>query len=341
MADEPRAVIDLSDARRFGLRQLTLTIAVAALILLVLEGPSIRNQGEKMDKGVIRTFVLAVGEPAGWASEKIGLSDPVDEATAFLSPDDELGDEGGFSRAAAPLPGEGGAAGGGPAPVTPDAFAPADLGQPAAKRPLKSVLVTGDSLSQPLDQELARRYADAGVKVTRDPHLGTGISKTDLLDWGKLSVKQAKEEYDAVVMFMGANEGFDMPGADGQPVQCCGAEWAAIYASRARAMMDAYRRAGAGRVYWMTLPGPRDKDRVEIARVVNAAIVAAAAPYRAQVRIVDMVNVFTPGFAYSDSLPVDGQDTIVRESDGIHLNGEGAKIAADELEKVLAGDFTW
>jgi hypothetical protein len=106
-------------------------------------------------------------------------------------------------------------------------------------------------------------------------------------------------------------------------------------------MMDAYRRAGAGRVYWMTLPGPRDKDRVEIARVVNAAIVAAAAPYRAQVRIVDMVNVFTPGFAYSDSLPVDGQDTIVRESDGIHLNGEGAKIAADELEKVLAGDFTW
>jgi hypothetical protein len=222
MADEPRAVIDLSDARRFGLRQLLLTIGVAALILLVLEGPSIRNQGEKMDKGVIRTFVLAVGEPAGWASEKIGLSDPVDEATAFLSPDDELGDEGGFSRAAAPLPGEGGAAGGGPAPVTPDAFAPADLGQPAAKRPLKSVLVTGDSLSQPLDQELARRYADAGVKVTRDPHLGTGISKTDLLDWGKLSVKQAKEEYDAVVMFMGANEGFDMPGPTASPCSAAG-----------------------------------------------------------------------------------------------------------------------
>ncbi len=48
----------------------------------------------------------------------------------------------------------------------------------------------------------------------RDVHVGTGISKTDLLDWGKLAAKQVgKDEPDAVVVFIGANEGFPMPGA--------------------------------------------------------------------------------------------------------------------------------
>ena len=55
-----------------------------------------------------------------------------------------------------------------------------------------TLLVTGDSLSTPLDIELARKLADqgAGVQVIRDPHLGTGISNTGLVDWGKLSSTQ-------------------------------------------------------------------------------------------------------------------------------------------------------
>ena len=343
--DAPLAVIDLSRARRFTVRQMLVTIGVMCLILIVLEGPSIRNQGKEMESGIIKTAVLAVGEPTGWLGDRLPFHDATETATAWLSPEDDLGGgEGGFANASAPLPDDGtGTAGGttGPAPVTPDAFAPSDLGEQVAKKPLKTVLVTGDSLSQPLDSELARRYTDAGVKVTREPHLGTGISKTDLLDWGELSTQQAKKEFDAVVMFMGANEGFPMPGPDGGDVKCCGAEWAAIYASRARAMMNAYRRAGAGRVYWLTLPGPRDADRIKIARVVNSAIAAAAAPYRAQVRIVDMVRVFTPNYDYRDSIEIGGRDEIVRDSDGIHLNDEGSKVAADQLQRVMSGDFTW
>ena len=47
--------------------------------------------------------------------------------------------------------------------MTPDAFDPADLGAKAERpRELKTVLVTGDSLSQPLDAELARRLAGDG-----------------------------------------------------------------------------------------------------------------------------------------------------------------------------------
>ena len=41
--------------------------------------------------------------------------------------------------------------------------------------------------------------------------------------------------------------------------------WAAAYATRARKMMRTFRQDGAARVYWLTLPMPRDQSRQEIA----------------------------------------------------------------------------
>src|SRR5205085_2311659 len=82
--------------------------------------------------------------------------------------------------------------------------------------------------------------------------------------------------------------------AAGKQVDCCGAQWAAIYAQRARQMMNTYRQAGAAHVYWLTLPIPRDSLRAKIATVVNAAIEVAAEPWRDQVTIVDTIPVFTP-----------------------------------------------
>src|SRR3712207_8526623 len=42
--------------------------------------------------------------------------------------------------------------------------------------------------------------------------------------------------------------------------------------NRVRQLMNTYRRAGTARVYWITVPTPRDPDRQEIARTVNASI---------------------------------------------------------------------
>ena len=168
----------------------------------------------------------------------------------------------------------------------------------------------------------------------RDVRVGTGISKSLLLDWGSLSVRQTRKHHpDAVVVFIGANEGFPMKRPRGGPVDCCGSGWAAAYANRARRMMNTYRQAGAARVYWLLLPLPRDGERKRIARAVNAAIAVAAEPYRAQVRVLDIAALFTPGGRYRDAMDVGGRQRIVREADGIHLNDEGAAVA---LGPVLA-----
>jgi lysophospholipase L1-like esterase len=333
--DAPRTLVDLSRARRFDVRQLLKAVAIVCVLLFITSGPGIREAGEQMDPGLERTLVLAVGKPAGAVGDVLPLHEVADEATAWLSTDDDLGEGVGFSAAAA----EPGARGTVP-PVTPEAFDPASVGEQPKKLPLRKVLVTGDSLAMPLDAELARRLADRGVETVRDPHIGTGISKEILVDWAKLSTKQAEDEQpDAVVMFIGANEGFPLPGPEGSKVECCGAEWAALYATRVRTMMNTYRRDGAARVYWLTIMAPQDPDRQEISRAVNAGIFAAAAPYRAHVRVIDLVPIFTPGFRYRASMPIDGEDTLVRESDGIHLNPTGARLAADAVLGAIDRDF--
>jgi lysophospholipase L1-like esterase len=336
MSDRSRESIheayDRPGARGFSAREALMCVLVAALLLALLEGPSIRRAGERMDPGIQRTMVLAVGHPAGWVGDRLGLARISHDATAWLSPDDDLGDRAGFANTPT-------SAGSGQLPpVTPDAFDPVELGaKPLPHRPLKTVLVTGDSLATPLDTEIGRRMAARdGVEVIREPHLGTGISKSLLVDWGKLSAQQASEQKpDAVVVFIGANEGFPLPGPGGKDVECCGPAYAAVYASRVRRMMDTYRQKGAARVYWLTLPTPRDKDRQEIARTVNAAIEVAAQPLRSQVRIFDTVPIFTPGARYRDAM--DGK--IVRQADGIHLNEAGARIAADRVLALIDRDF--
>jgi lysophospholipase L1-like esterase len=324
-------------ARRFRARDAILTVLIAAIIVLVATGPSIRRTGNRMDPGFERDMVLAVGKPAGAVADWLPFHGWADTLTGWLAPDSEVGGEGAFATTAVAGTGAGAIA-----PVGPEAFDPRALGvAPAPRRPLRTLLVTGDSMTMPPDAELARRLASREVDTTRDPHIGTGISKSDLLDWGALSRRQARQDRaDAVVVFIGANEGFPLPSArGGKPVECCGPAWAAAYATRVRTMMNTYRRNGASRVYWLQLPLPRDGDRREIARTVNAAIAVAAEPYRSQVRVLDLASVFTPGGRYRVSMPIDGRDTIVRKPDGVHLSDAGAQLAADLVQRDLERDF--
>jgi hypothetical protein len=291
-----------------------------------------------MNPGIGRDLVLAIGRPAGSVADGLPLASVSHEATAWLSPDQNLSGPGGFAAKTAAT-----AVAGHISPVTPDAFDPATIGaQPRPRRALHSLLVTGDSMSMPLDADLAQHLVGKGVHVVRDPHIGTGISNTFIVDWGMLSARQVRQDHpDAVVVFIGANDGFPMTGPDGHEVACCSAEWAAIYANRARQMANSYRQNGAAYVYWLTLPTPREAARQTIARAVNAAIEVAAQPWADQVRVIDTVPTFTPGNIYRDSISIRGTQTIVRQADGVHLNDAGAGLLASIVLARIGQDFTY
>ena len=56
--------------------------------------------------------------------------------------------------------------------------------------------------------------------------------------------------------------------------------------------------------------------------------------------MIDTVPVFTPGERYRDSMTINGKPTIVRQSDGIHLNDAGASLAATIVLDAVDHDFT-
>ncbi|HVO55230.1 MAG TPA: GDSL-type esterase/lipase family protein [Solirubrobacterales bacterium] len=324
--------------RRFSARDAVLATALIAFLLLIFSGGSVKRAGEELNPGVGRDVVLAVGKPAAWVAEQLPFAQIGHTLTGWLSPDQKLVGLG-FEEGSAT--GAGAAAGKGPSPVTPEWFDGRELGEEAPRPKLTKLLVTGDSLSTPLDIELGQRLTPDGVEVIREPHLATGISRSDVVDWGKLSATQVAEDHpQAVVIFIGANEGLPMPGPGGEEVSCCGPEWAAIWANRARQMMENYIQGGRAKLYWLTVPAARDPARKPIVDAVNAAVDAAAAPFRSSVRVVDMNSVFTPGDEFRDAMEIDGQETIVREPDGIHLNKEGSALAAEIVEEELDRDFT-
>jgi antitoxin (DNA-binding transcriptional repressor) of toxin-antitoxin stability system len=193
------------------------------------------------------------------------------------------------------------------------------------------LLATGDSMIQIIDGFLKRRLAPRGVRVRSDAHISTGISKPSLLDWQAQARRQAATRPDVVVMFLGANDGFPMGDA-----ACCDNEaWIAEYARRARRMMASYGRGGRTRVYWLLLPTPRGGFFRETFPAVNAGIRRAAARARRDVRVIDLVAVFTPGGRYRDTMPIGGRRVRVRQSDGVHLNTTGASLAASIIIRTL------
>src|SRR5262249_10696228 len=181
----------------------------------------------------------AFARPADWVARQLPLTKLAHTATSWLNPEADLGG-GSFATPAALAEGQ-------VPPVTASSFSQEALGEkPAARRPLHTLLVTGDSMSMPLDSDLAEALVDKRVRVVQDPHIGTGISTTFIVNWAKLAASQAKSDRpDAVVVFIGANDGFPMTGPDGREVSCCGVSWATIYANRVRQAMNTYRQARA------------------------------------------------------------------------------------------------
>ena len=196
-------------------------------------------------------------------------------------------------------------------------------------RPL-TLLATGDSMIQLVDHRLKERLKPRGVRVQSDARISTGISKPAMLDWVALARRQAQARRPTVtVMFIGANDGFPIAG-----VPCCGPEWIKGYAARVRRMMGSYRRRGAARIYWLTLPAPRKANFARVFRAVNAALRLAEPALAGGGRIIDTGRVFTPGGRFRST--VGGR--VVRQPDGVHLNVRGASIAAGLVIRELRRD---
>ncbi|HEX2087971.1 MAG TPA: hypothetical protein VHF89_19950, partial [Solirubrobacteraceae bacterium] len=211
-----------------------------------------------------------------------------------------------------------------PAPAATAAPAPAPA---AAAAPLR-VLATGDSMMLLTDIELRAALEDA--RVVSDIRVATGLTKPHLLDWRRHAVWQARRHRpDVVIAAMGANDAYALRRA-----RCCGRRWVARYARRIDALARAWRRGGADRVYWLTLPAPQHAKMRRQFDGVNAAVRRAR-----RVRTIDTRPLLSPDGEFHAELETSpGTVERVRSTDGVHLWWPGARMVAAAIEERLRAD---
>ena len=202
--------------------------------------------------------------------------------------------------------------------------------RPPAAGPV--ALATGDSMMQVMERWLDVRLEGLGLPTVLDSRVGTGVSRPQLLDWVAYSQTQSADiRPAATIVFLGANDLLPIAGAP-----CCGPAWVAGYQRRARHMLQAWLRTG--RVYWLSIPAPRDPPLARVHRAVNRAVRRAVAASGPNARVLDLVPVFTPGGRFRSSIVRDGHRVRVRMKDGVHLNAAGSRIATEVVVDALRAD---
>ena len=207
-----------------------------------------------------------------------------------------------------------------------------------AETPPLRVLVTGDSMMQPLDEVLKPHVERAGGRLVSDRRPATGLTNPVILDWVQHARKQARRHRQrATVMFIGANDSNPLRTEDGREVNCCRRGWIDAYARRVAKIMRIWRRDSRAYVYWLTLPTPVE-PRVAQFAAINYAIRQAAAEVGPQVRVVDTVPAISPGNRFRRRVRYRGRRVVVRDRDGVHLTRAGARIASDLVRRAMRSD---
>jgi hypothetical protein len=200
------------------------------------------------------------------------------------------------------------------------------------------VLAAGDSMIYPILEELA---ADAprGMRVIPERHDGTGLT-TNTVNWHALAKQQvAKFHPDATVITLGGRDGgIPLPGAGHKLIECCGSAWLGAYAALVRPLVRDYLRGGAGHVYWLLLPAPRERLRAPLYEAVNNALRLLASEFKGAMHLISVDTVITPGYEFEDTISYQGITIHPRTPDGIHLDHAGACVERSLVVEAMMQD---
>jgi hypothetical protein len=177
------------------------------------------------------------------------------------------------------------------------------------------------------------------ARAFSDTHYGTGIVRPDYVDWSVVAGQEmSKYHPDAVFVFMGGNDNQNMVAANGSIIYTHTAAWTREYQRRVEIVMRTWLKRGARRVYWLAMPPARQDSWSQTNAQMNIAIQHAAAQVPGAVYL-NLLGPVTNHGKYADFVMVNGQPTLVRTQDGIHLNTTGSQIVANEIMGVIKRDW--
>jgi hypothetical protein len=241
-----------------------------------------------------------------------------------------------------------------PAPTTPPTE-PEQTGPPTKDNPA-DVLIVGDSDAGTFAPYLEGLLDETGlVDVQLDYVVSSGLARPDFHDWpAHLRDTLTTSDPDIIIVTFGGNDaqGLSEPcpnGAGtcqlsvvvGQASESNKDEWTAEYERRVAEVMDIMLVDPDRRVIWVGIPNAEDPAFTERLRIQDQAVRQALQDYPDAVFIDtwDRFNGRNGGIAELIVDPRDGRAKPVRQSDGFHLNEDGAEILAidiaDQVEDIL------
>ena len=240
-------------------------------------------------------------------------------------------------------------------PPTPPPTEPEQTGPPTEDNPA-DVLIVGDSDAGTFAPYLEVLLDETGlVDVELDYVVSSGLARPDFHDWpAHLRDTLETSDPDIVIVTFGGNDaqaltepcpngsGSCGPSAVvGQATAENASEWTAEYATRVSAVMDLILEDPERRVIWVGIPNAQDPAFTARLEIQDQAVREALQGYPPAV-FVDTWEIFdgrNGGIAELVVDPRDGKAKPVRQSDGFHLNTDGAEILAidisSEVESIL------
>ncbi len=216
-------------------------------------------------------------------------------------------------------------------PAAPDG-APfsANRRQVSQNNPLK-LWVGGDSQTLALTRGFGRITSPTLVDYTRDPHISSGLTRPDYLDWPQRLAKLLTENRPEVLVIMFGGNDYQDVYYNGQLLKRPSQAWLDFYRTRVAEAMDLLNQPDV-EVIWVGVPIMRDEFFATGMAHLNEIYQSEAAS-RASIRYFDTWEMFADSNGnYTDR--IDGQ--LVRESDGIHLTTTGGVLAAEEIWATIA-----
>ncbi len=302
-------------------------IVIALVIAALFNSEAIVRAGEGMEPGGTRDVVLSVARPLDDAAGTIGFHLPRQGLDAAFGQEAKTAGgtelESGSTKILRQK-------------AKREAQAQRDYRQPTRRDPL-DVLVTGDSEASFTGERLVDQGPDELLEVETVARNGTGLTNPSFFNW-EVNAQQevASRDPDAVVMAIGANDGFNLE-SGGQLYGPLDPEWETEYARRAAVVMRTLSDGGKRPVYWVPPPTARDEEFNAIYEVQNRAVDKAAEAVPGA-RYVDVFNTINGG-KYSDELKIDGQRVVARQADGVHFTRDGAIVPTRLLLRAMAKDF--
>jgi len=190
------------------------------------------------------------------------------------------------------------------------------------------VAVFGDSMAVDVGKALDRFYADdPTVAILQQAVPSSGFARPDYFDWNKALAKQiAANSFDIAVVMIGLNDRQTI-NANGTSLKSLTVDWNSAYSARLRQFLDQLRAANKP-VVWIGLPpmaGPLFSQAMsQISSLQRLAVLAEGGQF------VDIYDRFLDENGdYAQSGPdVNGDQALMRRSDGIHFASAGADKVA-------------